>query len=206
MKIPLEKVTKKINIEDYSLKEIAKYFEKFDNYILIIKTNIKTLKIKIHKNIFPHLIGLQYFSHSSKFKGNEGLNNILNNNIDLKDIKNNLKYHKNYTKLINNIFFRIEYLPMFFNTISYNSRIKKIEKDKLVRNTLLKGNYLLFKQVINKNIILFPILSLKLIKNNSYVIETFIVENNISLLGTLNEEKIINIEFIPPRILQKVKN
>ena len=46
MKIPLKKVTKKINIEDYSLKEIAKYFEKFDNYILTIKTNIKTFNTR----------------------------------------------------------------------------------------------------------------------------------------------------------------
>jgi len=201
MKIPLNKVTKRINIEDYSLKEIAEYFEGFDNYILLIETELKTFKIKIHKNIFPHLIGLQYFSNHKKYKGEEGFENILNNKVKLRDIKNVIKYNKKYNKILNNIILRIEYLPMFFNTINNKLRIKKVEKDKLARNTLLKGNYLLFKPIKHKRIILFPLLSLKNIKNDIYVIETFIVEENINLLGALHEEKIIDIKLMPQKVL-----
>lgn len=73
------------------------------------------------------------------------------------------------------------------------------------RKTLLKGKYLLFKQISINGTTLFPLLSLKNIKENNYVIETFIVEDNISLLGALEEEKIIDIKLIPPKVkvLQK---
>ena len=72
------------------------------------------------------------------------------------------------------------------------------------RKTLLKGNYLIFKTIRNKNGTFFPILSLKKIKNNFYIIETFIVEENISLIGTLEEEKILDIKIIPPKISQNI--
>ena len=46
MKTSLNKVKKRINIKDYSIKELLEYFEQFDNYICVIKTekNIKSIK------------------------------------------------------------------------------------------------------------------------------------------------------------------
>jgi len=88
---------------------------------------------------------------------------------------------------------------MFFNTLQRKTELKNIDKNKTTRNTLLKGNYALYKN-LNKN--LYPLLSIKNINKNLNVIETFIVENNISLLGALKNEKILRIELIPPKILQ----
>lgn len=45
-------------------------------------------------------------------------------------------------------------------------------------------------------------LSLKRINKNNSIIETFIVESNNSLLGLLDEEKIIDIKVIKPKVLQ----
>ena len=202
MKIQLDKVKKRINIEDYSIKEILEYFKTFDNYLCIIQTENNTIKFKIHKESFPHLIGIQHISKSTKYKGQKGIKEIENNNINFNTIKKNLKHNKNYIYLIKNITLRLEYLPMFFNTLMKNTNLKKLNKEKILRKTLLKGNYLLFKNVKAKNNTLYPLLSLKQIKNDLYIIETFIVENNISLIGNLPEEKILNIELIPTKILQ----
>ena len=43
----LEKVKKRINIYDYSLKDLAIYFESFDNYICEIITNNNIIKFRI---------------------------------------------------------------------------------------------------------------------------------------------------------------
>ena len=48
--------------------------------------------------------------------------------------------------------------------------------------------------------------SLKEIKNNNYILETFIVENDLTLLGALKEEKIISIELIPPKSYNLVES
>ena len=79
--------------------------------------------------------------------------------------------------------------------------IKKIDQNNITRKTLLKGNYLLFKKIKNNHKTLFPLVSLKNIKKDLFIIETFIIETNISLLGNLSEEKIINIELLPPKML-----
>ena len=47
----------KININDYSLKEIALYFERFDGYIIKIDTVTKSIKVKIDENTLPHILG-----------------------------------------------------------------------------------------------------------------------------------------------------
>lgn len=201
MKTSLNKVKRKINIEEYSIKEIFEYFEQFDNYLCIIKTENHSIKFKFHKEAFPHLIGMQYLSKKKTYKGSLGLEQIKNNNISFQKISNSLKNNKNYNNVMLNIKLRLEYLPMFFNLILSNTHIKKVDKSNIIRQTLLKGNYLLFKSTKNKNKTLFPLLSLKQIKKDLYIIETFIVENNISLLGNLPEEKIVNIELIPPKVL-----
>ena len=89
MKIQLDKVKKRINIEDYSIKEILEYFKTFDNYLCIIQTENNTIKFKIHKESFPHLIGIQHISKSTKYKGQKGIKEIENNNINFNTIKKN---------------------------------------------------------------------------------------------------------------------
>lgn len=202
MKKQLDKVNKKINIEDYSLKEIAEYFEKFDKFLCIITTEKSIIKFLIHKNMLPHLIGLQHIYKNNYYKGIKGFEKLKTGEITYNDIKNYSNSKKN-KDIIDNITKRIEYLPMFFNTITKKTKLKIIDKNKIARNTLLKGNYSLYKNIFEKNKVIYPMLSIKNINVNLSIIETFIVENNISLLGALNNETILNIALIPPKILQK---
>lgn len=197
MKTPLNKVNKKINIENYSLKDLAEYFEKFNNYLCIITTETKIIKFKIYKDSLPHLIGLHHIYKNKYYKGINGFQKLKNEKITIQNIKKVI-YSKTNKDLVENILNRIEYLPMFFNTIQTKTKLKNIDKNKTIRNTLLKGNYALYKNS-SKNI--YPLLSIKNINKNLSIIETFIIENNISLLGALKSEKILNIELIAPKIL-----
>lgn len=187
----LEKVKKRINIYDYSLKDLAIYFESFDNYICEIITNNSVIKFMISKNNLPHMVGLHYINNTSLYKGYNGFKKIKNGTINISDLKHGIIKKKEKNNLWNNILLRIEYLPMFFNTLLKNTRLRKLDKTKLIRSTKLKGNYLLFKTVDG----LYPILSLKNIKDNIYVIETFIVERDLKLIGSLEEEDIIDIKL-----------
>ena len=135
---------------------------------------------------------MQYvFTDNISFKGHIGFNKLKNNEITIKNIEKNILYNRERKKYWNNILLRIEYLPMFFNTIVKNTRLRILDKTKLLRSTKLKGNYLLFKTVDG----LYPMLSLKNIKENIYVIETFIVERDLKLIGSLEEEDIIDIKL-----------
>ena len=199
--IALEKVKNKIRLDDYSLKEIAIYFEKYDNAILKIETyNNLIIKVKIYKNIFPHLIGLQHIFTKNKskneYKGTKGFENILNEKITWKTIKENTS--KNSSINIKKIKRRIEYLIMFFNTIEKRSYLKELDKTKSWRYTLLNGKYILYKKVYENENIIYPILSIKEIKNNNYRIETFIVDEDFLLVGGLNSLKIKSINLIMP--------
>lgn len=95
MKIKLEQATKKINISDYTLKEIAYFFEKYDNSILLIETENRKIECKISKNILPHLIGMHYayINHKNKalYKGLSGFNMLKGGIVTLNDLKNNIK-------------------------------------------------------------------------------------------------------------------
>ena len=62
----------------------------------------------------------------------------------------------------------------------------------------LKGKFAIFKQVFEKDKTVFPMLSLKEINEGQIVIETFIIEDNISFLGYLEEEAIQKIELVSP--------
>lgn len=76
------------------------------------------------------------------------------------------------------------------------TRLKILELNYIYYHTKLKGNYALFR-IVNDNIKeIYPLLSLKEINREESIIETFIIENDISLLGALKEEKIQNITLL----------
>ena len=70
--------------------------------------------------------------------------------------------------------------------------------EKIFRTKALKGSYALFKMVDENGKKIYPMLSLKETPQKQVVIETFIVEDDITLLGGLEEEKILKIELISP--------
>ncbi len=202
MVLPLEKIYQRINYQDYSLKDIALYFEKYDGYTLEIETEDKIIRTKIYKKALPHLLGLQHVfknnnSNNIYYKGDDGFKNIINGTITWDLIKEQIRLNKNYNIGIKMIEKRISYLIMFFNTIEKRSFLKELNKYKTLRNTLLKGNYVLYKEVYDTNHLVYPILSIKELKNNNHVIETFIVEDNNLLIEKLNKIKIKNIKLIP---------
>lgn len=85
---------------------------------------------------------------------------------------------------------------MFLNTLEKNMRFKMIELSKIYFNTKLKGNYALFKIVNENGKAIYPLFSLKELTSKKMIIETFIIETDISLLGALEEEKIENITLL----------
>lgn len=196
----LDKVITKININDYSLRDLAIFFEKYDKSILVIETEHRILKCKISKNILSHLIGMHYAyaNHQNKnlYKGLSGFNMLKRGNIKLEDLRNNIIKNTKSKLAWKNIKNRIEYLPMFFNLLDKKTRLKILELNYIYYHTKLKGNYALFR-IVNDNIKeIYPLLSLKEINREESIIETFIIENDISLLGALKEEKIQNITLL----------
>lgn len=192
----------KININDYSLKEIALYFERFDGYIIKIDTVTKSIKVKIDENTLPHILGLQYaFANkrdSREYKGAKGFEKLKNGKITVEDLEKNIKRNKTSKVSWKMVKRRIEYLPMFLNSLERRTRLKIISSKEICRNSSLKGKYAIFKTIYENDKTIYPMLSLKEVDEEKIVIETFIIEDNISFLGYLEEESIQKIELISP--------
>lgn len=187
-----------MDISKYTLKDLALYFEKFDGYVCKIITAKRQIKFKIEVSSLPHLIGLQHAFKGTKnkneYKGFSGYEKMKNGELTYKDIMRAVK-NNNSNIPWTNIKNRIKYLPMFLNNIERKTKLK-IRDDKLIsRKTNINGQYFLYKNLINNN---YPMFSLKNIGGERVILETFIVENDISLLGALKEEKIKSIELISP--------
>lgn len=201
MKQPLENVREKINCNEYSLKEIALFYERYNHFICKIETDNTYIQFKIDILALPHILGLQHAyinkKDSKQYKGYNGLIKIKTGEVTLNDLKKNIKKNPKSEIAWKNVQRRIEYLPMFLNTLEKRTRCKIISINQIFRNTSLKGKYALFKIVNEKGKEVYPMLSLKEIKSNQVVIETFIVEDNISFLGALKEENIKRIKLEP---------
>ncbi len=194
----LIKLKNLMDLSKYTLKDLALYFEKYDGYVCKIVTTNREIKFKIEVSSLPHLIGLQYafkgVRNKNEYKGFSGFEKMKNGELTYNDIMKGIK--NNNTKITwTNIKNRIKYLPFFLNTIEKNTKLKVRDNELIIRSTALHGNYFLYKNFLNNN---FPMFSLKNIGNERTILETFIVENNITLLGALKEEKIKSIELISP--------
>lgn len=194
----LLKLENLMDMSKYSLKDFALYFERYDGYICKIITDKREIKFKIDVSSLPHLIGLQHAFKGAKckneYKGFSGFEKMKNGELTYNDIMKAAKHSKSnipWTNIKN----RIKYLPMFLNTIERKTKLKIRDDELISRKTSINGNYFLYKNLFNNN---FPMFSLKNIGEGRTILETFIVENNISLLGALEEEKIIKIELISP--------
>ena len=93
---------------------------------------------------------------------------------------------------------RIEYLPVFLNTLERRTRFKIIAEENVARNSSLKGKYAIFKTMYENGKQVFPMISLKEINDNKIIIETFIVEDSVSFLGGLEEENVLKMELVSP--------
>ena len=120
---------------------------------------------------------------------------IKNGELTYNDIMKASKNNQNDNISWKNIKNRIKYIPMFLNSLNNNTKLKIRDDNLINRKIYMNGNYFLYKSLEQNN---YPILSLKKINNNRTIIETFIVDNDISLLGALKNKKIISIELISP--------
>lgn len=202
MKKDLLDVLEKIDCNDYTLKEMALYFERFDGYTLKIETTNYSIKIKIDKFVLPHILGLQYAYGDRKdnreYKGKAGFEKLKNGKITIEDLKRLIK-GKPKTKVgWKMIERRIEYLPVFLNTLERRTRFKIIAEEKVARNSSLKGKYAIFKTMYENGRQVFPMISLKEIGDKKIIIETFIVEDSVSFLGGLEEENVLKMELVSP--------
>lgn len=193
----LLKIDKEMDMTKYSLKDLALYFEKFDGYICEIKTDNRILKFMFDINSFPHLIGLHHAFKGKKnrneYKGAVGFEKIKNGEITYNDIMKGIKNGRSNISWVN-IKNRIKYLPMFLNRISKAKLL--IRKDDLFcRKVFLKGNYFLYRSLYQNN---YSILSLKDIDGGRTIIETFFVDNDLTLIDALKSEEIVSIKLIPP--------
>ena len=203
MHLGLNEVKHKISLDEYSLKDMALYFERYHGYTCKIETETQYIKFRIDKASFPHLIGMQYAFDSRKdrnsiYKGENGFDLVKNGKVTTSVLRKAIKTNTISNVAWKNVKNRIEYLPMFFNTIEKKSRLKILISDDACRNTKLKGQNILFKCVKEDFNEVFPCLVLKAIKDEYIVIETFIVEPDISLIGNLREEIIKSIELVAP--------
>ncbi len=194
----LIKLNNVMDIEKYSLKDLALYFEKYDGYVCRILTDIREINFKIEASSLPHLIGLHYafkgVKNKNKYKGLSGFEKIKNGEITYNDIMKGIKNSNDFKRNWTNIKIRIKYLPLFLNNIEKKTKLKIRDNKLILRKTKLNGDYFLYKNVNNN----YPMFSLKNIGSERIILETFIVENDITLLGALVEEKIKNIYLIPP--------
>ena len=202
MKRNLLDVSEKINYNDYTLKEIAIYFEKFNDYTLKIETTNYSIEIKIDKFVLPHILGLQYAygdrKNKREYKGKAGFEKLKSGKITIEELKRLIK-EKPKTKVSwKMIERRLAYFPMFLNTLEKRTRFKIVTEENVARNSYLKGKYAIFKTMYENRKPVFPMISLKEISDKKFVIETFIVENSISFLGGLKEEKVLKIKLISP--------
>ena len=121
--IKLDAVKTKINISDYTLQDIAKYFLKYDGYTCEIETKNYLISFKFSKYSLPHLLGLHYVYDkklAKYYKGKFGFEKLLNNEIIVKEIKSKLQDKSKWL----NIKRRLEYLPMFIN-VNVNMELDK---------------------------------------------------------------------------------
>ncbi len=99
MKKDLNKIMKKINIKDYSLKEIATYFEKFINSTIVIKTNKRTINFKIKTSNLPHMLGFHHIltsKNKNEYIGEKGFMKIKSGSITYSFLKSNYKNLKKF--------------------------------------------------------------------------------------------------------------
>jgi len=198
MYFDLMKLEQPMDMEKYSLKDLALYFEKYNGYVCEITTEKNKIKFLLDISCFSHLIGIQHAfkgqKSKNKYAGVSGFEMIKNGEITYSDVRKAAKNSKDSTPWAN-IKDRIKYLPMFLNTIRKNTYIKARDDNAFCRIVHLKGDWFLYKNLYSN---IYPIMSLKKIVNDRIVVETFIVEKDLRLLGALPSEKVISIKLISP--------
>lgn len=167
-----------------TIKNIIKWFEKYNNSEIRITSESKEFFIKININALPHLLGLQYaYGDPTNIRGKNILRQFEKEKYSDIDILKNVE--KNNPEKLDNIKDRIKYFKNFMENLE-QSNIVEMTNTK----TRLKSNYLMI-QIDDITIIELGI------KNIGYedVFETFIIEkDDLYFKDTTINEQVISIE------------
>ena len=202
MVVTLDNLKKEMDLEKFTLQDLARYYEKYNKALCKIVTKEKTISFMFDINALPHLLGIGHVLSKNKnkksFKGKEGFLKLKNGDITFKMLKDNIRLgnsNVNWLKIKD----RIKYFVMFLNTIE-KTKLKVRDNNLILRKTSLKGNYFLYK---NYKSGIYPMFSIKQISNHYYVLETFVVEKNLTLLGALKEQEILSLTIEKQKLLVK---
>lgn len=196
----LLKMRKPMDMEKYTLKDLALYFEKFDGYVCKITTNVGIIRFKFSVDSFPHLIGMQYAYKNRRdrksYKGRQGFEKVKNGEVTYDELKRIVKTDPKINFSWKNIDSRIRFLPMFLNSITTKTQLKTtLAVHNPERATQIKGTYFLYRELYDGTT---PMFSLKPFSKTGAVIETFVVDDDKSIIKGLKEIKIKDIELIDP--------
>ncbi len=196
----LFKLKTMLDIEKYSLKDLALYYEKFDGYVCEIQTNFGLIKFRFTVESFPHLIGMQYAYKNRKnryeYKGRKGFDKVKNGEVTYEEMKRNVSKNSKTTVSWKNIELRIKFLPMFLNSITKRSLLKtSIGVKDPERATYMQGSYFLYRELHDGKT---PMFSIKMVNKTGAVIETFVVDDDKSIIRNLQPVRIKSIKLIAP--------
>lgn len=196
----LFKLKTALDIEKYSLKDLALYYEKFDGYVCEISTNFGLIRFKFTIEAFPHLIGMQYAYKERKgrheYKGRRGFEKVKNGEVTYEQMKRNVTKTSKPTVSWKNIDLRIKFLPMFLNSITKKTLLKtSIGVKDPERATYMKGTYFLYRELRDGKT---PMFSIKKFNKTGAVIETFVVDDDKSIIRNLYPVRIKSIKLKEP--------
>lgn len=136
-----------------------------------------------------------------KYKGRRGFEKVKNGEVTYEQMKRNVTKSANMNIAWKNIDLRIKFLPMFLNSITKKTLLKtSIGIKDPERATYIKGPYFLYRELHDGKT---PMFSIKRINKTGAVIETFIVDDDKSIIRNLYPIKIKSIKLIAP--LQNTK-
>ncbi|MBQ0064548.1 MAG: hypothetical protein KBT48_02210 [Firmicutes bacterium] len=120
MRVELNKVSNRIDINQYTLKEYVEYLKSFDSKVFVVELEDRVIEIKFQSSQFPHLIGFQYAYDSrknqKKYKGKLALDTMETFSLDSfrRNVnKNKVKVSNKTISWENDIQPRVEWLPFF---------------------------------------------------------------------------------------------
>lgn len=120
------------------IKELYEWFSQFDNSEILIRTNSRTILLKINKKSLPYLIGLQYINPNN-------VKILPHDLVKLIDTNNDEYFYKlieeNNYKMLRKVKDRIEYFKNFLGNLE-NSQLINNKKE----NSSLSNRYILMQQ------------------------------------------------------------
>ncbi len=182
----------------YTVINIIKWYEQFDNNIIRISFNKEFLYVDVNKSALPHLLGLQYceFKEQGKIlRGKHLINYILKNKLD--DLLIFDKIKKNNPKMIEAVEKRIFTFVEFMKNLENGVIVDMTKTTSSIKSKILiiqnkDGKYLHLGIKEDEKGFEFDSLFI----SDKHIFETyFLRDKNDYFLNSINEFKINSLEI-----------